>query len=334
MASGSSGSLREDSRRTVFGGLKTRFPSVPWADLTRKAIETDQRQMPRSHAEKYELKTIWYWYPLYCLGGISFVAFIILTITGIILGFFYVPNGAYAYTVGGVTGYTSTPSSGTVTVAGAAVSVPIVFTALPPGQYTVTFTEAGLPSGTSWSVTLNGTTLSSTTTAIVFTEANGTYPYTVGSVTGYTATPASGSIGVSGRAQSVPITFTSIPPAEYAVTFTETGLPSGTSWSVTLAGSTKSSGTSTIVFSEPNGTYAYTLGSVTGFTASVTSGSVTVNGAPQGITVAFTAVSPTPLGPAAPVDYSWLIVLAILIAAAAVGAVLAVRRRSRKKWEL
>src|SRR3972149_3356754 len=93
MASGASGSLGEEGRRTVFGWIKTRFPSVPWADLTRKAIETDQRQMPRSHAEKYELKTIWYWYPLYCLGGSSFVAFIILTITGITLCFSQVPNG-------------------------------------------------------------------------------------------------------------------------------------------------------------------------------------------------------------------------------------------------
>src|SRR5437016_6034057 len=62
-------------------------------DPMRVVVETDQRQLPRSHAEKYELKTIWYWYPLYCLGGISFVAFIVLTITGILLGFFYVPDG-------------------------------------------------------------------------------------------------------------------------------------------------------------------------------------------------------------------------------------------------
>lgn len=66
---------------------------MPYADLTRVVTEVDQRQMPRSHSEKYELKTIWYWYPLYCLGGISFVAFIILTITGILLGFFYIPDG-------------------------------------------------------------------------------------------------------------------------------------------------------------------------------------------------------------------------------------------------
>src|SRR5437870_6548067 len=82
------GDIRQDSERSVFGWIKSRFPTVPYADLTRVVLETDQRQLPRSHAEKYELKTIWYWYPLYCLGGISFVAFVILTITGILLGFF------------------------------------------------------------------------------------------------------------------------------------------------------------------------------------------------------------------------------------------------------
>ena len=64
MASGTSGSLREDSRRTVFGWIKTRFPTVPWSDLTRKALETDQRQMQRNHAEKDWVKQTWSWYPL------------------------------------------------------------------------------------------------------------------------------------------------------------------------------------------------------------------------------------------------------------------------------
>src|SRR3989304_995062 len=91
-------SLRQEGKRTVVGWIRDRFPTTPWVDLTRKAIETDQRQMPRSHAEKYELKTIWYWYPLYCLGGISFVAFIILTITGILLGFYYIPDGTIEFT--------------------------------------------------------------------------------------------------------------------------------------------------------------------------------------------------------------------------------------------
>ena len=84
--------------RKVFGYLVSRFPPAPWSDLTRRTVETVQRQVPRSHAEKYELKTIWYWYPLYCLGGISFVAFIILTITGILLGFYYIPDGTIEFT--------------------------------------------------------------------------------------------------------------------------------------------------------------------------------------------------------------------------------------------
>ncbi|HKZ23791.1 MAG TPA: cytochrome b N-terminal domain-containing protein [Thermoplasmata archaeon] len=93
--------LRDLLRRlnlTVFGWVKDRFPTAPYADLTRKVGETIQRQVPRSHSEKYELKTIWYWYPLYCLGGISFIAFIILTITGIVLGFYYVPDGTVTFT--------------------------------------------------------------------------------------------------------------------------------------------------------------------------------------------------------------------------------------------
>lgn len=84
--------------RKVFGYLASRFPPTPWSDLTRRTVETVQRQVPRSHAEKYELKTIWYWYPLYCLGGIAFVAFIILTITGILLGFYYIPDGTIGFT--------------------------------------------------------------------------------------------------------------------------------------------------------------------------------------------------------------------------------------------
>src|SRR5438093_10653426 len=94
--------LFREANRTLFGWVKDRFPTAPWADLTRKLVETDQRQLPRSHAEKYELKTIWYWYPLYCLGGISFVAFILLTITGIVLGFYYVPDGRVTLTAAGL----------------------------------------------------------------------------------------------------------------------------------------------------------------------------------------------------------------------------------------
>jgi thermopsin len=57
----------------------------------------------------------------------------------------------------------------------------------------VRFGKSGLPSGTPWSVTLNGYTQTSTAALIVFWEPAGTYSFTVGSVTGYNASPASGS---------------------------------------------------------------------------------------------------------------------------------------------
>ncbi len=307
-----------------------------------------------------------------------------------------------------------------------------------PTTYTVTFTESGLPSGTTWSVTLAGTTKSSSTNTITFSEPNGSYSFSVGSVSGYTASPSSGTINVNGANVNQAITFTasaqnvvkvysyvnstsistySLPEAEaftvgsstvnvnfvvlylsgsgsikfsigsslwkadklanttvnvvsgkywynvsiptttlngntnyylnvylasgsvkwgytsspssssfnyvqdywysggtlyhdnsypniytigysgtssptptiYTVTFTESGLPSGTTWSVTLAGTTKSSSTNTITFSEPNGSYSFTVGSVNGYTASPSSGTINVNGANVNQAITFTA---------------------------------------------
>jgi cytochrome b6 len=73
--------------------LDERHRFFAYARPTREFLYTIQRQMPRTHTERYNLKVIWYWYPLYCLGGLSFAAFIIETITGIILGFYYIPEG-------------------------------------------------------------------------------------------------------------------------------------------------------------------------------------------------------------------------------------------------
>ncbi len=75
-------------------------------------------------------------------------------------------------------------------------------------EYAVTFTESGLPSGTSWSVTLNGTLQSSTSASMTFSEADGSYVFTVGSIAGYTVGPE-GNVTVSGAPVSVPILFVS-----------------------------------------------------------------------------------------------------------------------------
>ncbi|MGA7923170.1 MAG: thermopsin family protease [Thermoplasmata archaeon] len=64
----------------------------------------------------------------------------------------------------------------------------------------------------------------------------------------------------------------------YYVLFTETGLAKGKLWSITLDGVTVASTSSSLHFFDPDGSYAYTVAKVPGYTASPTSGAVIVNG--------------------------------------------------------
>jgi YVTN family beta-propeller protein len=79
----------------------------------------------------------------------------------------------------------------------------------------------------------------------------------------------------------------------YPVTFSESGLAPGTNWAVTLGSKThalletNSSTGPTIAFTEPNGTYAFTVGSVLAYSASPTNGSFTVHGIPVAVSVTF-----------------------------------------------
>jgi ABC-type transport system substrate-binding protein len=157
--------------------------------------------------------------------------------------------------------------------------------------YKITFTESGLPTGTSWSVTLNGTTESSTTNTITFTEPNGTYSFTITTVDKrYSPSPSSGTFTVSGTNVNVGITFSLV---IYTVTFTENGLTTGTIWYVNLSnGQSYSSKTNTISFTEPNGTYSYTIASSNKeYAPTQYSGSFTVNGAPVSESITFNLVT-------------------------------------------
>ena len=86
--------------------------------------------------------------------------------------------------------------------------------------------------------------------------------------------------------------------ASHSVTFSQTGLPAGTSWSVTLGGATQSS-TGTILFSEKNGNYSFSVPAVTGYTQSPASGYVVVSGTP--LSEAITFSGSTPLG----TEFAW-----------------------------
>ena len=72
------------------------------------------------------------------------------------------------------------------------------------------------------------------------------------------------------------------------VRFTETGLPLAGLWSVTLGGARVGGSTSTISFFEPNGTYAYSVGSDGAFAINPAAGNVTVVGSSVNLSITFT----------------------------------------------
>ncbi|MHB8565531.1 MAG: Ig-like domain repeat protein [Nitrososphaerales archaeon] len=166
--------------------------------------------------------------------------------------------------------------------------------------YNVTFVGNGLPNGKNWSVTLIGNVNASSVQSNVtrssnknfqsFAEAPNTYKYMVSPVPGYAATITSGFFDVAGN-MTVYIDFVFSP---YNVTFTESGLNSGSSWSVTLNGLLESSTMNQIIFSEPNGTFGFdALAASLGnqwYTQTPANGNVTVHGANFPVAISFSPV--------------------------------------------
>jgi YVTN family beta-propeller protein len=242
-------------------------------------------------------------------------------------------NGTWLYSVTPPAGYQVAPASGLITVAGSVQTVNLTFTHV-ASTYPITFAETGLPTSSHWSVNLSGTSNSSVTTTLAFNEKNGTYPYSVTAPAGFKVSPASGSLTVSGSAVHQNLTFSKSPTphTNYSVTFTETGLPSGTNWSLTLNGSVRSSTTSTITFPEVNGSYAYSVGAISGYTASPSSGNLQVSG--QSVTRSITFTGPSTGGKSNPTTgflglpgYDGYLILGLVAALVVVALVMVFRRK-------
>ena len=229
--------------------------------------------------------------------------------------------GSWASTAGSVT--SPDAASTTITVADSG-TVTASYSTVPPGTYTVTFDV--VPS--TCAITFDGTPYTSGEQASDL--AAGSYPLSANSCAGETfsswsstagtvasTTSASTSVTVSATG-TITSTFTATPPGTFVVTFTETGLPTGTSWSVTLAGSPLSSTTASISQAEPNGSYAFTIAAVTGYTSNITSGSVHIEGAGEVVEVGFTTSSSSAKGSGGLLsgsDWDWIIglILALIV---------------------
>ncbi len=191
---------------------------------------------------------------------------------------FTVVNGSYRFTINPIYAYTATPSAGYFNITAANITIPIVFTR--STVYAITFTETGLAPGAQWSVTLllpNYTypVINSTSTTLTVYYSNGSYVYYPGAA-GYDPTPVEGVFDVAGAPINLDVSFAQV----FTVTFTETGLPSGTDWYVDYAEDYLGSNSPSIVFSEPNASYTYTLYDIGTFVPNVTlSGTLSVAGA-------------------------------------------------------
>ncbi|MCL4451583.1 MAG: thermopsin [Candidatus Thermoplasmatota archaeon] len=233
-------------------------------------------------------------------------------------------NDSYTYSVSTQDKSYAPTYTSSFTVNGKPVSVAITFTAV---QYKVTFTETGLSSGSTWSVTINGQTNTTTSSSISVMEQNGTYSYSVSTTnTGYKPSVPTSTFSVSGSSIPVSVTFTQVTVTQetYNVTFTESGLSSGSTWYLNLSdGKSLSSTSTTITVSLANGTYSYTATS-SGYNN--LTGSVSVNGHNQSISVAFTKVK-TPTTPSSSNDTLYIAV-GVVAAVIVIGAVaLALRKK-------
>ena len=209
---------------------------------------------------------------------------------------FEVAAGVWNYSVLPLQGYNTTNSAGQVTVS-AATGVTIPFAVV---TYSFTVFEVGLPTGASWTVnatftypdsTVTGTTaVTSAATTLVLYLPNGTATYKVTGPATYTSPPGSTTIAAAPQFGVAVFTVT---PVTYTVTFKQSGVPTGSTWNVSVNGVNEGGTGATLVFNLPNGTYTYVVVVPSGYTASPSGGALSVVGAATSVSVTV-ATTPTP----------------------------------------
>jgi hypothetical protein len=290
------------------------------------------------------------------------------------------PGYTFAAWSGSGTGsYSGTDDPANITVGGPIHEVAEFWVVV---DYPVSLVASGLPSGTTWSATVNGVPETSSSATIEIDEPNGTYQYNLSTPiagppgTEYVTNRSTGTFDVRGSSVSVPVTYSTefalnaspatagtgvITPANgwypsgasltlsalaasgevfvgwtgtglgsytgpsnpaqvtldgpvtevarfaatttYPLTFTETGLPAGTAWTVVANGVPSSTTTGSVLLYEPNGSYTFSVTTTykgpngTALLASPASGTVIVAGAPVQVAVAFGPPGATPAPP-------------------------------------
>ena len=227
-------------------------------------------------------------------------------------------NGTYSYSASTSDKEFKPVYTDTFAVSGSSLSVNVTYK---PVVYAVAFRESGLPANVPWYVNVSGETVSGAILSSMFSESlqNGSYIFAATTSDLNYAAHYTSAFTVSGANLSINVTFYQI---RFEVTFTETGLPAGTSWNITVDGVNHVvAGTSLSIYFL-NGTYSYST-KVAGYTTVNGSGNVTVSGNQVSISISFKPISSsTGLGL---IDYIAIGVVAAVIVVA--GLVLYLRKK-------
>jgi hypothetical protein len=150
---------------------------------------------------------------------------------------------------------------------------------------TVLFQETGLTPGHRWSVTYGSATTSSTSSTIHFLTINGSFNYRILQIPGFIPNVTHGSVLIAGQGLNISLNFFQV---VYPVQLFETGLPSNTTWSVTVANQTFATDHVILSFTLPNGSFGYTVGAVPGWSiAPQTHGTLQIAGRQLSRTLVF-----------------------------------------------
>ena len=264
----------------------------------------------------------------------------IVTSSGGASGSLELQNGSYSFTATtNWKNFTTPNATGQFDVAGTATTVYLEFTSTGVGPtFAVTFLQHGLPTGVTWYVNISGETgLSATGKSLLIDLPNGGYDYAASSNSAAYRSPPASSFTVANSAQEVNLTYTSVTIPLFEVEFSESGLPSGTNWSVTIPSVATQSARvpGTVDFNLTNGSYEFSMGTVPGFQANVSTGSFAVHGRAVSMSVGFSSLAGTPPGPSPSSGTDWLIGFAevLVILALVVFIVAYYRRRKAKRAE-
>jgi Divergent InlB B-repeat domain len=197
-------------------------------------------------------------------------------------------NGTFGVQVGRVSGYRSQPMNFSVNLTGAATFVPVRFIELapPPPEYLVTWTIAGLPNGTEWSVTVRNQTVESIGSNLTFAESDGTYGYQLSQAVGYRESAPNNGFEVAGLPVFIALNF--LPTkSTYSIAWNETGLWFPTTWSVFIDQNQSAGRSSWITVPLRNGTYTVLVVGPPGFVGTPRRETLEVDGAAQQVAVRF-----------------------------------------------